>query len=169
MTIERMPTPEEFKDFTPIGIGRKIPAKEKFIQKMTEFSEKIKRQGKPFCDKAALDEWARKQRDEIESQTRQYGFITREPDPEIDFSKYCDLNNFTMEPNAEDPTLNFTGEEYDPTFSKKHNKEAKLKYRIYRFKGYESYKYRVMEPTYGAWDKDIQKMSEVSDAKQKKA
>jgi len=141
MGIIRNPNSEELKDFIPIAgpSGKTRNAEQKFNDKLAEELEKAMKNGLPFCDKAARNDWKDYFDKTAKDHMRRYGYIKMEEVkmPEIDWGKYSDLNNFEF---IEE------GEKRDDALTKAHfNRPIIIKFKTYKYKGYERDTYIVME------------------------
>jgi len=161
--IERIPTSAESKDFQNIGQGRKLSEEDLFAYNLSKAEAEAHKKGLPFCAIAAKDDWKNSRQEQITTSIRKRGYVSKNPVVNIDFSKYCDLKNFTMDENPNGKEFKYTGETHDAQLSKRHDKDVYLKFKVFRFTGYENYKYRVFEPSMGKWD-----VKEVSSVQQQK-
>jgi len=154
--IIRTPTKEERKDFIPLAGGGRIPERE-FQDILSLKKLEAQKKGLPFCDKAAFDMWKDHYADEVKRIVREFGFadLTKVKQPKMDWSIYCNLDNFELVGE---------GEEYDAMESKKKGKPTFFQWKKYKYKGY-NYHNTVMEPYPGAWNENT--MSGVSNNKQK--
>lgn len=150
-SIIRKPTKEELDDFIPVTkSGNQSNPREEFLAELHKQASTTRKDGGPFCEIAAKDDWESHFSVQAKQHVRKFGKVMPEKITPIkmDWSKYSDLKNFIL---VEE------GERYDEYLSKRHNIQAFLKFRVYSFKGYEAYKETVYEPALGAWDKDGKK------------
>ena len=127
--IVRDPTEAEKKDFIPImGNQPKKSPEEKFINAISEAEQKALKEGKPFCYKAALEDYKEHFEKEVAKSKKKHGYILAdEIKPfDVDLSRYSDLKNFDKEE---------LDETYDEDLSKRQNLDIRFKTTKYNWKG----------------------------------
>lgn len=136
--IFREPTTEERRDYTNI-FGTKKDPRVRFRAKLSEEKDKCIKAGKPFAFKPALDTFNETIESQLKASKRRHGYIKVEDIkiPEVDLTQFSDLKNFELV--AE-------GERADEYLTKTNpGLNVKIKFKKYKFKGYDADAYIVME------------------------
>ncbi len=135
-TIIRPPTKEEQQNM--VIIGKKTP-RAIFTEKLFEEKTKAGKKGLPFADQVAREDWDEHNRQESRRLLLKYHTMTLEAlkeykQPEIDWEKYSDLNNFKVVGEQETR---------DDDLSKRNNIPVFRRSKIYMYKEY-SKRYQMM-------------------------
>ena len=136
----------------------------KFQAELAKQQEIANKKGLPFASAAARADWKDNLDEQAKRSLRKNGYVNSNDIkiPDIDWSKYSDLNNFEL---IEE------GETYDDQLSKRYSKPVYVARKTYRFKGFSN-KYRIMEDAYSAVNRakglDNEPKKEKSTGKQSK-
>ena len=135
--IERETTTEEKKDFQDIAF-RPHDAERKFQDEVAKAGQKAIKEGLPFAEKAARDEFKDYYESQMKENVRKNGYLNvSEIKPiKIDLTEFSDLKNFELLEEGEIADQQLT----------KHNPglDVKVAFKKWKYKGYSN-TYTVME------------------------
>ncbi len=143
MTIIREPEKSELRDFIPLQTptGRVVSPKDKLSARIGKEMLKATKKQLPFADAATRADI--KDLSDAEQKRWEREGVVKDWNPEIEWNKYSDLDNFEVIDE---------GEIHDRQASKEHKLSINMKFTTYKYKGFSN-RYMVMESI----DKAIQR------------